>query len=95
MSRSLKKSYYIQHSLLDKVQRSKDLNLKNPIKTWSRSSVIIPFFVGLVFEVHNGKKFSKVYISEDMVGHKLGEFSHTRFFKKHPNTGNIKKPVNK
>lgn len=88
MSRSSKKGAYIDKSLLKKVLEQKDSDKKKPIKTWSRRSTIFPEFIGLTFEVHNGKTFVNVYVTEDMVGHKLGEFSPTRTYKGH--TGNRK-----
>jgi small subunit ribosomal protein S19 len=81
MSRSLKKGPYVDLRLLAKVEKQ-GLN-KEPIKTWSRDCTIIPDFVACTFLVHNGKSFLKVYVTEDMVGHKLGEFSQTRTFKGH------------
>lgn len=83
MSRSLKKGPYIEDKLLLKVKRAKEQNDHKPIKTWSRSSTITPEMVGLSFEVHNGKNFIPVYVEENMVGHKLGEFSPTRKFISH------------
>ena len=83
MGRSLKKGPYYDEKLLRKVRRQKDANVWDPIKTWSRRSTIVPEFVGQTFLVHNGKIFHKVLISEDMVGHKLGEFSMTRTFRGH------------
>ena len=83
MGRSLKKGPYYDEKLLKKVMRQKEANLWDPIKTWSRRSTIIPEFVGHTFMVHNGKIFNKVLIGEDMVGHKLGEFSITRTFRGH------------
>jgi small subunit ribosomal protein S19 len=83
MSRSLKKAPFCDEKLLIKVQKVKTGITKAPIKTWSRSSTILPDFVGLTFSVHNGKKFLDVVVTEEMVGHKLGEFSPTTFFKKH------------
>ena len=83
MSRSLKKGAYADPSLLKKVEAANASVSKKPIKTWSRRSQIFPNFVGLTFEVHNGKTFLKVYVTEDMVGHKLGEFAPTRNFKNH------------
>lgn len=81
MSRSLKKGPYVDLRLLDKVQKAgKD---KEPIKTWARDCTIVPEFVSYTFLVHNGKMFQKVFITEDMVGHKLGEFVPTRTFKGH------------
>ena len=83
MGRSIKKGPYIEEHLLVKIQKAKASNQKTPIKTWSRRSTITPDFVGLTFNVHNGKIFSAVFVTENMVGHKLGEFSMTRVFKKH------------
>ncbi|WP_031489039.1 30S ribosomal protein S19 [Ureaplasma canigenitalium] len=83
MSRSSKKGAYCEPSLLKKVDVAVSSNSKKPIKTWSRRSQIFPNFVGLTFEVHNGKTFIKVYVTEDMIGHKLGEFAPTRNFKMH------------
>lgn len=83
MSRSLKKGPYVEASLMKKVQQMQASNKKKPIKTWSRRSTIFPEFVGLTFDVHNGKTFLSVYITEDMIGHKLGEFASTRNFKQH------------
>ena len=88
MSRSSKKGPYFEASLMKKVQSMVKQEKKKPIKTWSRRSTIFPEFVGLTFEVHNGKTFINVYVTEDMIGHKLGEFSSTRNFKQH--TGNRK-----
>jgi small subunit ribosomal protein S19 len=83
MPRSVKKGPYILYSLVKKVKQAVMTNDKRPIKTWSRSSMISPEMVGLTFAVHNGKTFVPVYVSENMVGHKLGEFSPTRLFKMH------------
>lgn len=83
MSRSSKKGAFVEASLMKKVTVMNAQDKKKPIKTWSRSSTIFPDFVGLTFEVHNGKIFIKVYVTEDMVGHKLGEFAPTRTFKQH------------
>ena len=83
MGRSIKKGPFADFQLLDKVQKAKTTNQKTPIKTWSRRSTITPEFVGLTFNVHNGKVFSPIFVTENMVGHKLGEFSLTRVFKKH------------
>jgi small subunit ribosomal protein S19 len=82
MARSLKKGPFVDHHLLEKVQ--KEGADKKPIKTWSRRSMIIPEMVGLTFMVHNGRKFLEVFVTENMVGHRLGEFSPTRLFKTHP-----------
>ncbi|MBU6181773.1 MAG: 30S ribosomal protein S19 [Terrimicrobiaceae bacterium] len=83
MSRSLKKGPYVEWKLLDKIDRLNESGSKKPIKTWSRRSTITPDFVGHTFNVHNGKTFIPVFVTENMVGHKLGEFSPTRIFKKH------------
>ena len=83
MPRSLKKGPYVHKSLLKKVEANLDSNKKAVIKTWSRSSMIIPDFVGQTIAVYNGRQFVPVYITENMVGHKLGEFSPTRVFKGH------------
>lgn len=83
MSRSLKKGPYVEASLLEKVERLNKSGEKRPIRTWSRRSMIAPEFVGHTFAVHNGKIHISVYVTENMVGHRLGEFSPTRIFKKH------------
>ena len=83
MTRSLKKGPFIDYHLQSKVDNAVENNDKKPIKTWSRRSVIIPEFVGHTFAVHNGNKFIPVFVSENMVGHKLGEFSPTRTFRMH------------
>jgi small subunit ribosomal protein S19 len=83
MARSLKKGPFIDGHLMKKVEKSIATGGKKPIKTWSRRSTIIPEFVGQTFNVHNGRMFIPVYVSEQMVGHKLGEFSPTRTFKGH------------
>ncbi|MEI8365072.1 MAG: 30S ribosomal protein S19 [Parachlamydiaceae bacterium] len=84
MARSLKKGPFADHHLLKKVEVQSKLSVKKPIKTWSRRSMIMPEMIGLSFEVHNGHKFLTVFVSENMVGHRLGEFSPTRTFKGHP-----------
>jgi len=84
MPRSLKKGPFVHYKLQKKVDQALDTNSKKVIKTWSRSSMITPDFVGLTFAVHNGKQFIPVFITENMVGHKLGEFAPTRTFKGHP-----------
>lgn len=84
MARSRKKGFFVDHHLLDKVDRQNEQGTKKAIKTWSRRSMIIPDMVGHTFEVHNGHKFLTVFISDNMVGHRLGEFSPTRVFKGHP-----------
>jgi small subunit ribosomal protein S19 len=83
MARSLKKGPFVEVKLLEKIEKMNDSASKRPIKTWSRRSMITPDFVGHTFLVHNGKIFSSVFVTENMVGHKLGEFSPTRTFKKH------------
>ena len=83
MGRSLKKGPFVEQHLLEKIDRLNDSGGKRPIKTWSRRSTIPPEFVGHTFLVHNGKIFNSVFVTENMVGHKLGEFSPTRVFKKH------------
>lgn len=83
MSRSLKKGPFVDDHLMVKIEKMTSASIKKPIKTWSRRSTITPDFVGLTFTVHNGKVFNPVFITENMVGHKLGEFSLTRTFKKH------------
>ena len=83
MSRSIWKGPFVDPSLLKKVEKLKDRSDRPPIKTWSRKSTIIPEFVGYSFLIHNGKKFIPIKISEEMVGHKLGEFSPTRQFSGH------------
>lgn len=83
MGRSIKKGPFVDPYLLEKIQKAKDVKSKAPIKTWSRRSVITPDFVGYTFNVHNGKVFNSVFVTENMVGHRLGEFSLTRTFKKH------------
>ena len=83
-NRSLKKGPFVDHHLLAKLKKQKEEGTKNSIKTWSRRSMIIPEMVGHTFEVHNGRKFITVYVTENMVGHRLGEFSPTRIFKGHP-----------
>jgi small subunit ribosomal protein S19 len=87
MPRSVKKGPFIDQSLLKWVKRAKEGAHKGPIKTWSRRSTVTPDMVGLTFAVHNGKKFLPVFVSENMVGHKLGEFSPTRLFTKHAGGG--------
>jgi len=83
MARSVKKGAFVDRHLMSKVTDMQAQKAKKVIKTWSRRSTIIPDMVGLTFAVHNGRKFLSVYVSERMVGHKLGEFSFTRLFKGH------------
>ena len=86
MSRSVKKGPYVHESLLKKISVLNDANDKKVIKTWSRSSTILPNFVGHTIAVHDGRKHVPVYVTEDMVGHKLGEFAPTRTYKGHVKT---------
>ena len=83
MTRSLKKGPFVDHHLAAKVEKASATKDKKPIKTWSRRSTILPDFIGVTIAVHNGKQHVPVYISENMVGHKLGEFALTRIFKSH------------
>jgi small subunit ribosomal protein S19 len=87
MARSIKKGPFVDLHLMKKVEAAQKTNDKRPIKTWSRRSTILPDFVGLTIGVHNGKQHVPVYVTENMVGHKLGEFSHTRIFKGHSKAG--------
>lgn len=89
MARSLKKGPFVDHFLMNQVVKLVAEKKKKPIKTYSRRSMILPEMIGMTFEVHNGKKFIPVFVSENMIGHRLGEFSPTRTFKGHP----IKKVV--
>lgn len=83
MTRSSKKGPFVDESLLKKVAKAKEGKARDVIKTWSRRSMITPDFVGLTFAVHDGRKFAQIYITENMVGHKLGEFAFTRTFRLH------------
>lgn len=83
MGRSIKKGPYVEQSLLDKVEKMNASGKKQPIKTWSRRSMVLPDFVGLTFAIHNGKHHVPIFITENMVGHRLGEFAPTRNFKTH------------
>jgi len=83
MTRSAKKGPYVDEKLFRKVMKQSETGGRDPIKTWARSCTIVPEFVGFTFAVHNGKVFNKVFVTEDMVGHKLGEFSPTRVFRGH------------
>ena len=89
MSRSSKKGPFVDHNLIEKVIKAKQSGDKKSIKTWARSSSITPEMVGLNFDVHNGKYFNKVFVTESMVGHKLGEFSPTRKFTGHSKKGKV------
>jgi small subunit ribosomal protein S19 len=83
MGRSVKKGPYVDQKLQKKVQRQKDSGVNDPIKTWARACTVVPEFVSHTFMVHNGNRFMKVFVTEDMVGHKLGEFAPTRTFRGH------------
>ena len=83
MARSIKKGFFVDQHLLEKIEKATKAGTKKPIQTWSRRSTITPDFVGHTFSVHNGKAFIAVYVTENMVGHKLGEFAPTRIFKSH------------
>ncbi|MCP5522790.1 MAG: 30S ribosomal protein S19 [Verrucomicrobiales bacterium] len=83
MGRSIKKGPFVDEHVMKKALKARETRSKVPIKTWSRRSVITPEFVGLTFNVHNGKVFNPVFVTENMVGHRLGEFSPTRLFRKH------------
>ena len=87
MSRSIKKGPFVDHHLMAKVEKARNTSDKRPIKTWSRRSTVMPEFVGLTLAVHNGKQHMPVYVTENMVGHKLGEFALTRIFKSHSAAG--------
>jgi small subunit ribosomal protein S19 len=86
MPRSVKKGPFIHYKLAEKIKKLNETNQKKIIKTWSRTSTIIPDFVGHTIAVHNGKQMIPIYITENMVGHKLGEFAPTRIFRGHPGT---------
>lgn len=90
MSRSLKKGPFVDAHLSDKVEKQNRAGTKQVIKTWSRRSMILPEFVGHTFAVHNGKVFQNVFVTENMVGHRLGEFSLTRTFRGHGNVSGKK-----
>jgi len=83
MTRSRKKGPYVDEKLFRKVMKQQDSGRREPIKTWARACTIVPEFVGHTFSVHNGRIFTNVFVTEDMVGHKLGEFSPTRMFRGH------------
>lgn len=85
MGRSLKKGPYVDEKLYRKVEKLNESRKKEPLKTWARRCTIVPEFVGHTFKVHNGRSFLDVFVTEDMVGHKLGEFSPTRQFRGHTN----------
>lgn len=83
MARSIKKGFFVDPSLMDKIEEAQKTDSRKPIQTWSRRSTITPDFVGLNINVHNGRSFVPVHVTENMVGHKLGEFAQTRTFKGH------------
>lgn len=83
MARSIKKGYFVDYHLMEKIQKASKSGARKPIKTWSRRSMITPEFVGLTLQVHNGKLHMPVYVTDNMIGHKLGEFAPTRTFKGH------------
>jgi small subunit ribosomal protein S19 len=83
MSRSRKKGPYVDERLMTKVEKNQRTNNREPIKTWSRDCTIVPDFIGVTFLIHNGRQFMKLYVTEDMVDHKLGEFAPTRTFRSH------------
>jgi small subunit ribosomal protein S19 len=83
MARSIKKGFFVEPSLMDKIEEAQKTSSRKPIQTWSRRSTITPDFVGLNINVHNGRSFVPVHVTENMVGHKLGEFAPTRTFKGH------------
>lgn len=83
MARSIKKGYFVDYHLMEKIEKAVETKSRKPIQTWSRRSTITPEFVGHTFNVHNGKAFVAVHVTENMVGHKLGEFALTRVFKAH------------
>ena len=92
MGRSVKKGPWVDPKLMEKVLKQKDTGIKDPIRTWARSCTIIPEFIGYTFLIHNGKIFQKLFVTEDTVGHKLGEFALTRTFRGH---GGVKKKETK
>jgi small subunit ribosomal protein S19 len=83
MARSLKKGYYVEEKLLKKVERMNRTGDRRPIKTWSRRSMIVPEFVGHTMAIHNGRQHISIFVTENMVGHRLGEFAPTRSFRRH------------
>ena len=90
MGRSIKKGPFVDYHLTAKIVKAKEANSKQPIKTWSRRSMITPDFVGMTFQVHNGKLFMPVFVTENMVGHRLGEFAPTRKFTGHATDRKVK-----
>jgi len=83
MARSIKKGPFVDSHLVTKVEKAQDTNDKRPVKTWSRRSTILPTFIGMTISVHNGRQHVPIFVTENMVGHKLGEFAQTRTFKGH------------
>jgi small subunit ribosomal protein S19 len=83
MGRSVKKGPYVNERLLGKVEKQQRTGSREPIKTWARDCTVVPDFIGHTFHIHSGKNFAKLFVTEDMVGHKLGEFAPTRMFKGH------------
>jgi small subunit ribosomal protein S19 len=83
MGRSIKKGPYVNERLLAKIEKQQRSGSREPVKTWARDCTIVPDFIGHTFMIHNGKNFAKLFVTEDMVGHKLGEFAPTRMFKGH------------
>jgi small subunit ribosomal protein S19 len=83
MSRSLKKGPYVDPRLLARIERMDERGRRDPVKTWSRDCTVVPDFIGHTFLIHNGRQFTRLFVTEDMVGHKLGEFAPTRVFKGH------------
>ena len=83
MSRSLKKGPYVDERLLTKVEKQQRTGSREPLKTWSRDCTVVPDFIGHTFMIHNGRQFTKLFVTEDMIGHKLGEFAPTRMFRGH------------
>lgn len=92
MPRSLKKGPFIDFSLMKKIRKALDLKDKRPIKTWSRRSMITPEMLNLTFAVHNGRQFIPIFVTEQMIGHKLGEFAATRTFRQHAGDRKVKGP---
>ncbi|MGI6495657.1 MAG: 30S ribosomal protein S19 [Kiritimatiellia bacterium] len=92
MARSIKKGPYVEAKLLKKVEQMNESGRKQPIKTWSRRSMILPEFVGLTFAIHNGRQHVPIFITENMVGHRLGEFAQTRTFRSHSSSADKAAP---
>ena len=90
MSRSIKKGPFVDSKLAKKIESAVNADSKNPIRTWSRASIIMPNMIGLTIEVHNGRRHMPIFITENMVGHKLGEFSPTRTYRKHTTKADVR-----